>query len=128
MLQHRFAGTEGSLHGHAVGNLLMVALGSCSGDPVAGLDWVGRLLGASGRVLPMAPVPLDIEADVVGLDPGDPAPLSEVRGQVAVATTRGQVQGVRLVPGDPPACPEALRGRSRRRLGGARPRLVVHQP
>ena len=37
------------------------------GDPVAGLDMVARLLGAPGRVLPMASVPLEIEADVIGL-------------------------------------------------------------
>ena len=55
---------RGELHGHAVGNLLIVALWELLGDPVAGLDWVGRLLGAQGRVLPMASAPLDIEAEV----------------------------------------------------------------
>jgi len=35
---------------------------------VQGLDWVGKLLGARGRVLPMASVPLRIEADVVDTD------------------------------------------------------------
>jgi uncharacterized cofD-like protein len=32
-----------------------------------------------------------------------------VRGQVEVATTRGRVESVQLVPADPPACPEAVR-------------------
>src|SRR2546421_11746541 len=61
VVQHRFEG-RGGLGGHAVGNVLIVALWELLGDTVQGLDWVGRLLGAHGRVLPMASVPL-IPAD-----------------------------------------------------------------
>jgi uncharacterized cofD-like protein len=104
--QHRFAGA-GPLAGHAVGNLVITALVDRLGDPVAALDLSAQLLGARGRVLPMATVPLQIVADVVGLAP-DPGSAVEVRGQVAVATTAGQVVGVRLEPADPPACPEAV--------------------
>ena len=68
VVQHRFA-SEGELHGHAVGNLLIVALWELLDDTVQGLDWVGRLLGAHGRVLPMASVPLEMVALVAGLDP-----------------------------------------------------------
>ena len=107
VLQHRFA-SAGELHGHALGNLLIVTLWELGSDTVTGLDWVGRLLGARGRVLPMSAVPLDIEATVRGLDPERPAELGRVLGQVAVATTPGAVVGVRLVPEKPPACPEAL--------------------
>jgi uncharacterized cofD-like protein len=107
VLQHRFT-SSGSLHDHAVGNLLIVALWELLDDPVAGLDWVGRLLGARGRVLPMSSVPLEIEADVVGLDDADPGRCVVVRGQAEVATTPGRVTAVRLAPADPPACPEAL--------------------
>ena len=107
VLQHRFS-SHGSLHDHAVGNLLIVALWELLGDPVAGLDWVARLLGSRGRVLPMSSVPLEIEADVAGLDPADPAAVRVVRGQKAVATTPGKVREVRLLPADPPVCPEAL--------------------
>ena len=57
LLQHRFS-SSGDLDQHAVGNLLIVALWELLGDTVEGLDWVGRLLGARGRVLPMASVPL----------------------------------------------------------------------
>ncbi|MBX6769035.1 MAG: YvcK family protein, partial [Actinomadura rubrobrunea] len=79
-------------------------------DPtVAGLDWVGRLLGAHGRVLPMASVPLDIVAQVRGADPAAPDAVTEVKGQVACAKTPGKVLSVSLVPSDPPACPEAVR-------------------
>ena len=69
---------------------------------------VGRLLGARGRVLPMAAVPLDIEAVVEGIDPTEPAELTTVRGQVAVASTPGRVVGVRLLPEHPPACEPAV--------------------
>ncbi len=106
VLQHRFA-SAGSLNNHSLGNLLIVTLWELLDDPVSGMDWVARLLGARGRVLPMAAVPLDIEAQVWGIDPDDPDALVTVRGQAAVATTLGRVAGVRLVPESPPACPEA---------------------
>jgi uncharacterized cofD-like protein len=107
VLQHRFA-SAGTLHDHAMGNLLIVTLWELLGDTVTGLDWVARLLGARGRVLPMASVPLDIEAAVQGIDPTRPDELTTVRGQVAVATTPGRVVGVRLVPEHPPACGPAV--------------------
>jgi uncharacterized cofD-like protein len=78
------------------------------GGHVEGLAWVGRLLGAQGRVLPMAVTPIDITAQVLGLDERGPGALTTVRGQVEVASTEGQVVAVRLEPDDPPACPEAL--------------------
>lgn len=107
VLQHRFA-SHGELHNHAVGNLLIVALWELLGDTVEGLDWVGRLLGARGRVLPMAAEPLAIEATVLGLDRLDPSVPTTVRGQAAVASTRGHVAAVRLVPEEPRACDEAV--------------------
>jgi uncharacterized cofD-like protein len=108
VVQHRFGG-DGEIAGHAVGNLLIVALWDLLGDTVAGLDWVGRLLGTAGRVLPMAAVPLDIVAEVVGADPARPDEVTTVRGQEECATTPGQVQSIALVPPDPPAVPEAVR-------------------
>jgi len=107
VVQHRFAGDSG-LGGHAVGNVLIVALWELLGDTVQGLDWVGRLLGAHGRVLPMASVPLDLAAEVQGADPARPGALSTVRGQAACAATTGRVRSISLIPADPPACPEAV--------------------
>jgi uncharacterized cofD-like protein len=104
VVQHRFLG-PGSLEGHSLGNLLIVALWDLEADdPVEGLDWVGRLLKASGRVLPMSTVPLEIEAtveDTAGV-------MGTVRGQVAVATTEGRILDVALIPERPPACAEAV--------------------
>jgi uncharacterized cofD-like protein len=56
----------------------------------------------------MALTPLDITAQVRGVDPAAPEALTTVRGQVEVASTRGRVAAVHLDPEDPPACPQAL--------------------
>lgn len=106
LFQHRFGGT-GALAGHAVGNLVMAGLLEVLGDPVAMLDEVCGLLGVTGRVLPMAAEPLDIEAEVADLD-GEEDTLRRIRGQVAVATTPGRVHRVWLRPERPRACTEAL--------------------
>src|SRR5690606_27818810 len=121
VLQHRFAG-ESELAGHAVGNLLILALwerlgarvGEATGDggasaAVEGLDWVGRLLGARGRVLPMSSVPLEIVAEVAGLDPDEPGAVRIVRGQAELASASGPVRSVASAPPRPPACAGAVR-------------------
>jgi len=105
-LQHRFGG-NGAMAGHAVGNLIIAGLTERTGDIQHALDSVGRWVHASGRVLPVALEPLDIEAEVAGLD-DDPRVLRSVRGQVAVATTPGSVRRVRLHPKAPAANPAAI--------------------
>jgi uncharacterized cofD-like protein len=105
LLQHRFGGS-GALAGHPVGNLLITGLAETLGDPVAALDEAARLVGAVGRVLPMSTTPLEIAAEVAGLD-DDPSRLHRIRGQVAVATTPGRVVSVSLEPAGAAACPEA---------------------
>ena len=107
LLQHRFS-SSGDLDQHAVGNLLIVALWELLGDTVEGLDWVGRLLGARGRVLPMAAVPLRIEADVV-----DAAGATRARssGRAPSPSTTGTI-----VAGPPGAVrPAGVPGGGRRR-------------
>lgn len=103
VVQHRFR-TEGELDGHSLGNLLIVTLWQILGDPIAGLDKVAELLGARGRVLPMALEPLDIEARIRGLDGVE----RTVRGQAEVAVTRGSVRDIRLLPEDPTVPPEVI--------------------
>jgi len=129
VVQHRFNGGETELGGHAVGNVLIVALWELPRRYVQGLDWVGRMLGAYGRVLPMASVPLDLVAEVAGARPGNaPLALSTVRGQGRVRVHHRRVRSV--VPGSRKTRPPARR-RSPRSwtltgwvLGA---RLVVHQ-
>ncbi len=107
LLHYRFGGS-GSLAGHSIGNLLILGLWQQLGDPVAGLDMVGHLLGTCGRVLPMSLQPLSIEADVIGMDPARPDEISTLVGQAAVAKTRADVLSIRLVPPDAPACGVAV--------------------
>lgn len=104
--QHRFGG-RGALAGHPIGNLLLAGLTEVLGDPVAALDELIDVFDIDGRVLPMSTVPLEIEADVSGLE-SDPRISRCIRGQVAVATTPGKVRRVRLLPTEPPACDAAV--------------------
>jgi uncharacterized cofD-like protein len=117
LMQHRFAampgdraGLEapGSLAGHAVGNLLLLGLMEMLGDPVDALDHAAALVGAQGRVLPMARHAVGIEADVLGADPSRPGTLVTVRGQHNVAVAHGHVEAVRIDPADPPPCAQAI--------------------
>jgi uncharacterized cofD-like protein len=107
VVQHRFSG-EGDLGGHSLGNLLICALWEQTNDPVIGLDWVGALLEAQGRVLPCSTAPIQIIADVQGLNPTNPEHIVIVRGQVAVATTPGTIVGIRIEPANAPVCEEAI--------------------
>ncbi len=107
VLQSRFPG-NGPTGGHAIGNLLIAGLWQQLADPVAGLDMVASMLHVEGRVLPMAAVPLVIEADVIGGDPDRPDEATVVVGQEAVALATGDIRDVRLTPNDPPAVPQAL--------------------
>jgi uncharacterized cofD-like protein len=102
ILQYRFT-SDGPLDGHAVGNLLLAALWDRDNDPVEGLDRVAQLLKVVGRVLPMASVPLDIEATFE-----DAGTEHHVRGQVQVATAHGKLKSLHLVPENPTALPAAL--------------------
>jgi uncharacterized cofD-like protein len=107
LFQHRFLG-GGSLDGHPVGNLVLVGLMEVLGDPVTALDHARAMVGADGRVLPMATRSVGIEADVRGADPARPSDVVTVAGQHNVAVAPGRVESVRLTPPLPPACPEAL--------------------
>ena len=101
--------------------------GSCWATTVEGLDWVGRLLGAEGRVLPMAAVPLDIEAEVRGADPDGPTSVDD--GAWPGRRWRRRPDWSVGASSSPPTRPPARR-RSRRSMpptGWSRARVVVHQ-
>jgi uncharacterized cofD-like protein len=107
LLQHRFGGS-GVLAGHPVGNLMLTGLTEMhGGDSVRALGVLEELLGARGRVLPMAEVPLDLVATVASSDPDDPEETRRIRGQVAIASTPGQVRDIHVSPADP-AVPGAV--------------------
>ena len=102
IMQHRFV-SEGELNGHAMGNLLLASMWNAGDDPVVALDRVGQLLKVIGRVLPMASVALDIEGTF-----NTSTGRIVVRGQKEVATAKGHIQSLRIIPEDPPARSEAL--------------------
>lgn len=113
ILEHRFA--DGAFEGHALGNLLLVALALEMGSFEAAVDEMAERVGAVGRVLPATEGPVALEALVpVGArgprtaDPRDD--LALVSGQVAVHNTRG-IRRLRLRPehpASPPAVGEAI--------------------
>ena len=108
LLQHRLGGT-GALAGHPVGNLVLTGLTEMyAGDAVRALGVLGELLASSGRVLPMAEVPLDLVATVVSVDADDPVGFRRIRGQVAIASTPGRVRDIRVSPADPPVSSAVL--------------------
>lgn len=111
-MQHRFTPlpeTSSELQGHALGNLLIVSLWELLGDPIAGLQWAGALLGARGRVLPMSTTPLVIEGDVLVGEPGQEC-RERVVGQSALghASRRQRIEKVELTPADAEACSESV--------------------
>lgn len=95
-LEHRFPNGPGPLAGHALGNLLLVALTDELGSFGAAVDEVAWLVGAVGRVLPATVGPVSLEAVADG---------QTVGGQVAVQNTSG-IRHLRLVPPDPESPPE----------------------
>jgi uncharacterized cofD-like protein len=102
IMQYRFT-SDGALDGHAMGNLLLAALWDRDEDTVAGLERVGSLLKVIGRVLPMAAEPLDIEATFE-----TDHQSHVVRGQVQVATTKGKLTSLRLIPENPKVLPQSI--------------------
>jgi uncharacterized cofD-like protein len=89
LIEYRFDGAD--VAGHSLGNLILAAMTDLGGDFADAVNTVGRLLGVRGAVIPVAGVPLELEADVDG---------AVVRGQVAIALSRGTISDVRIDPPD----------------------------
>ena len=97
LLEHRFAG-DGVLSGHALGNLLLVALTERLGDLATGAARLGELIGCRGRVVPASPEPHVLVGET---------PTATVRGQEEVNRTPG-IRRIRVEPPDPKAHPDAV--------------------
>lgn len=92
--EHRFA--AGELDGHAVGNLVLVALADVTGDWELALAAAADLMGATGRVLPATVEPVVLKAVVSG---------GEISGQVAVQNSGVRIERIALVPPDAASSP-----------------------
>ncbi|MFP4148103.1 MAG: uridine diphosphate-N-acetylglucosamine-binding protein YvcK [Nitriliruptoraceae bacterium] len=97
VLGYRFP--RGELAGHALGNLVLVALQDLhEGDLVAALDELAYHLGVAGRVLPCTTDPVTLHARSLA---------GPVSGQAAIAAT-SRLERVWLQPEAPAATPAAL--------------------
>lgn len=87
LIEYRFEDSD--VAGHSLGNLILAALTDLGGGFADAVDTVGRLLGARGSVVPVAETRLELEAVVDG---------EVVRGQVAIARSRGIITDIRARP------------------------------
>jgi uncharacterized cofD-like protein len=101
LLQYRFpeAMRPGGLGGHALGNLLIAALTDLEGDFEEGVRRMNQVLAVRGQVVPAAPVPLTLHAEL--------ADGSRLVGQSAVARARS-IRRVWIAPGDVHASGDAV--------------------
>jgi uncharacterized cofD-like protein len=86
--------------GHAFGNLLIAALSAIEGDFEEGVRQSNRVLAVRGAVVPVAPGPLTLHAE---LDDG-----STIQGQSLITRSRG-IRRVWIVPERARASAEAVR-------------------
>jgi uncharacterized cofD-like protein len=101
LLQYRFpAGTgDPGVAGHAFGNLLIAAMVDIAGDFEEGVRLANRVLAVRGQVVPVAPSPLTLSAELAG---------GEVLcGQSRIMRARG-IRRVWIEPANVEASPQAL--------------------
>ena len=122
LLQYRFPADstgEAGLGGHAFGNLLIAALSDIAGDFEEGVRLSNRVLAVRGQVVPVAPEPLTLHAEL--------ADGTELEGQSRIMRSRG-IRRVWISPATVEASAEAveaIRSRGPHRAGPGQP---VHQP
>lgn len=102
ILEHRFDG--GELDGHALGNLLLVALATELGSFDQAVHELAERVGAVGRVLPATAVPVALEAVIAD---APEAAGRRVVGQVAVHNASGR-RRLTLCPAAPPSDPAVV--------------------
>lgn len=98
LFRHRFSG-DGSVGGHALGNLILLALNEMSDDFPAAIKCAGQLLGIGARVLPSTLDHVDLVARLNG---------KSVKGQVAIKSQNLPIRELSLEPPDAQALPAAV--------------------
>lgn len=97
LFAHRFQG--GDVKEHSLGNLILAALTEVFGDFKTAVSTAERMLGALGRVIPVADHRIALTAVVQG---------RKVTGQVAIARSRGHISSLSIDPAGTAASREAL--------------------
>lgn len=99
LFQHRFRnGNE--LSGHALGNLLLAAMTSITGDFVSGIREMSKVLNVKGKVLPAANRAIILHAE---LEDG-----TVVTGESKIPNANKKIKRVFLTPSDVEPLPETL--------------------
>jgi len=102
LLHYRFPADEmvgEGLGGHAFGNLLIAALSDIAGDFEEGVRLSNRVLAVRGQVVPVAPVPLTLHAEL--------ADGQQLEGQSRIMRSRG-IRRVWISPARVEASVEAV--------------------
>jgi uncharacterized cofD-like protein len=102
LLGHRFGGNS-ELTNHALGNLMLLALFEKYIDPELALREFANLVQARGEVFPMSLSALELEADLK-----TNGQIKQLSGQVAIASSSGEITNLRLKPANPAVSKAAL--------------------
>lgn len=97
LFAHRF--DEGDVADHSLGNLILAGLTDLFGDFRSAVSTAERMLGALGRVIPVADQPVTLIAQMG---------RERVVGQAAITSTSGNIDDLSIEPSDTVACREAL--------------------
>ncbi|RYL95779.1 YvcK family protein [Sporolactobacillus sp. THM7-4] len=100
LLQHRFQ-TDSGLNGHSLGNLLIAALTSITGDFVKGVSEMSHILNVHGEVLPAAD-----QSIVLGAVMSDG---TVVEGESRIPKANKKIARVYLKPGTIRPLPESVK-------------------
>ncbi len=98
LFRHRFPG-DGAIGGHALGNLIILALNQMSGSFLKAVDQAREMLGIKARVLPSTLDSVDLVARIGS---------SAIRGQVAIKSQNAPIRELAISPPDAHALPEAI--------------------
>ena len=99
LFAHRFQGGDADINEHSLGNLILAALTDLFGDFRSAVSTAERMLGALGRVIPVADHPVTLSARR-GKD--------VTVGQVAITTSSGVVDDLYIEPSETAASRDAL--------------------
>ena len=99
LFAHRFQGGDADINEHSLGNLILAGLTDLFGDFRSAVSTAERMLGALGRVIPVADHPVMLTARR-GED--------MVIGQAEITSTSGVIEDLSIEPSETAASREAL--------------------